>query len=422
LRFLVIGVFRGSDGGPPVNGRPDHNAFYIDDVVIKKIRISEEIQDVAFFCKYNKDESIEKFPDIGGVVCHFSTNSSEVHSNEKIVLDSFAHRLKRNPKIVFTVIGHTDGQGDNHIELSRERIASVLKYLKEIHKIPEFRFVKIYAGNTMPIANDETENGRRLNRRVEFIQSDYDLPSVFYRNLLLSVENGDIDRAYKILFAWLHIVKDKYKMLMYFDPRIEAMRKDQRWEQVTKRIKKSYDNLIRPELAFTLDSLWAEDQKPRTLRYRIENLNTYIKEFDEGDPKWDVFFEISSDSVIYRDSQIFLFVDSVVANKGWPKISEVGPRPAKVVFLATTHSNDTTALSGYIPIVESRCMEGEAEWYWYATMYDRLATLKGLPQKYGTQYRLLGGHDNKKELFPLEDKSKVNEWRAKIGMPPIRID
>jgi hypothetical protein len=43
-----------------------------------------------------------------------------------------------------------------------------------------------------------------------------------------------------------------------------------------------------------------------------------------------------------------------------------------------------------------------------------------LPQKYGTPMnpdnRATGAFD----LYPLEDKSKVNEWRMEVGLPPLK--
>ena len=79
-----------------------------------------------------------------------------------------------------------------------------------------------------------------------------------------------------------------------------------------------------------------------------------------------------------------------------------GRRPANLAF--------------YLPQLKQRCLEGEAEWLWYATMYDRLQVLKGLPQRYGTQYRRVEGTEEEYELFPLEDAAMVDKWRDELGL------
>lgn len=422
LQFLVIGVFRGTDG-PPVNQKPHRNTFYVDDVKVKKISadLTPEVK-VYTFCRPEKEEAVDLKPEIKGVECHFSSNSSYLTKEEQVALDLFANRVKGHPDIAFTITGHTDSIGKNHFELSKERVESVLKYLEAEHRLPGFRFVSVFAGNSEPAASNATEVGRKRNRRVEMRQSDYDMPNVFYRNILLYLADGKINEAYKALFAWLYIAKDEKKMLMLYDPRLDMLKNGKRWREVERRVKKTYNRFKKPKLAYLLDSLWVEDQKYRTLEYHIENLNTYLYDIDEGDEKWDVSFNMEEDSIVVYDSLMFLTIDSLITKEGWPKSSEVGERPAKATFLIITHSNDTLALSRSVLMVKKRCLEGEADWYWYATMYDRLKTLKGKPQKYGTQYRFIEGGNGKKKLFPLENESKVNEWREEIGLPPIGID
>jgi len=67
--------------------------------------------------------------------------------------------------------GHTDNVGSdafNH-ELSRARAQSVLNWL--LYSIPELslsQFTVFGYGETRPVASNDTEEGRTLNRRVEF--------------------------------------------------------------------------------------------------------------------------------------------------------------------------------------------------------------------------------------------------------------
>lgn len=84
-------------------------------------------------------------------------------------LNSLAEFLKENPEVRLEVNAHTDFVGtdaDNQI-LSDNRAASVVTYLagKGIDKARMFS--KGY-GESMPIATNNTEEGRSMNRRVEF--------------------------------------------------------------------------------------------------------------------------------------------------------------------------------------------------------------------------------------------------------------
>ena len=48
-------------------------------------------------------------------------------------------------------------------------------------------------------------------------------------------------------------------------------------------------------------------------------------------------------------------------------------------------------------------------------MYDRIQVNENKPQKYGSQIKY--NNDTKSfELFPLEDESKVDEWRKEVGL------
>ncbi|WP_291276129.1 OmpA family protein [Flavobacterium sp.] len=84
-------------------------------------------------------------------------------------LDQLVATLNQQPQITIEVSGHTDNQGnrDLNIELSEERAEKVKDYLVT-HGIDGKRInVKGY-GPDKPISPNDTEEHRRLNRRVEF--------------------------------------------------------------------------------------------------------------------------------------------------------------------------------------------------------------------------------------------------------------
>ncbi len=77
--------------------------------------------------------------------------------------------LNDNPDISIYLKGHTDNVGNSvlNIQLSRERVLTVEEYLFD-NGIPRDRITGEGFGGDQPIASNETEETRKLNRRVEF--------------------------------------------------------------------------------------------------------------------------------------------------------------------------------------------------------------------------------------------------------------
>ncbi len=238
---------------------------------------------------------------------------------------------------------------------------------------------------------------------------------VIYRQALEHAMAGRAAPAFKTLNVWLHLAPQRQKLLMLFDPRLAPIKSGRRWAAVQAAVRKSYGRYAQPELAFFLDSLWAEGQCYRTLKYYIENLAVFLHDYDEGTTKWDVDFPAGDAEIAAADESYFTAMELIVELEKWPRISEVGERAAKAAFLIVNHHLDTATLAFYLPRLKQRCLEGEAEWLWYATMYDRLQVQKGLPQRYGTQYRRVEGEEEY-ELFPLEDAAMVDRWRDELGL------
>jgi len=82
-------------------------------------------------------------------------------------LDRLTRLIKDNPKYKIKIEGHTDNIGSEsyNIELSRKRAESVRNYIVS-KGVPQKRFSLIGFGSSMPIASNDTEEGRAMNRRV----------------------------------------------------------------------------------------------------------------------------------------------------------------------------------------------------------------------------------------------------------------
>jgi outer membrane protein OmpA-like peptidoglycan-associated protein len=78
--------------------------------------------------------------------------------------------LKENPNIKVEIGGHTDGVKTDPANqtISGKRALSAKKYIQDKYNIPESRLVTKGYANTRPIADNNTQEGRSKNRRVEF--------------------------------------------------------------------------------------------------------------------------------------------------------------------------------------------------------------------------------------------------------------
>ena len=99
---------------------------------------------------------------------NFEFDKSRLTANAKTILDSVASELVAYPEIKIELGGHTDAKGSDEYNqrLSEQRAAAVVKYLKS-KGIEADRMTSAGYGESQPVADNETEEGRELNRRVE---------------------------------------------------------------------------------------------------------------------------------------------------------------------------------------------------------------------------------------------------------------
>jgi outer membrane protein OmpA-like peptidoglycan-associated protein len=101
---------------------------------------------------------------------HFEFNKSTLTAADKEVLSGVASRLKQESSTAqLRVTGHTDSVGSNayNQRLSEKRANSVVQYLIE-SGVPRASFVSVAgAGESQPVADNKTADGRAMNRRTE---------------------------------------------------------------------------------------------------------------------------------------------------------------------------------------------------------------------------------------------------------------
>jgi OOP family OmpA-OmpF porin len=103
---------------------------------------------------------------------HFETGKDKIRKDSFGLLDEIAQVLQDNPDIKSVeVAGHTDNQGseDLNMSLSQRRAEAVMLYLVRKGEVDPARLVAKGYGPTRPVSDNDTEEGRAANRRVEFV-------------------------------------------------------------------------------------------------------------------------------------------------------------------------------------------------------------------------------------------------------------
>jgi OOP family OmpA-OmpF porin len=103
---------------------------------------------------------------------YFDLDSHEIKPESDPTLQTIADMLNANESLKIYVVGHTDmtGQLDYNMELSLRRAESVVNALINTHGIAADRLQARGVGPLSPVSTNSTEEGRKLNRRVELVE------------------------------------------------------------------------------------------------------------------------------------------------------------------------------------------------------------------------------------------------------------
>jgi outer membrane protein OmpA-like peptidoglycan-associated protein len=131
---------------------------------------------------------LDKCPDVAGTVANngcpevakkvivqelkgikFETNKDVIKKVSKPILNKAIEFMKANPSYNLEIDGYTDNQGKAfyNLKLSQKRANSVAKYLVD-HGIDAKRLSESGFGESVPVSDNKTEEGRAQNRRVDF--------------------------------------------------------------------------------------------------------------------------------------------------------------------------------------------------------------------------------------------------------------
>ena len=102
----------------------------------------------------------------------FDTGQATVKAESAPALQEVVKVLKQDPKLRIYVVGHTDNVGAlaSNLDLSRKRAAAIIQVLTTQYAIAADRMQPFGAGPYSPVASNDSEDGRTLNRRVELVK------------------------------------------------------------------------------------------------------------------------------------------------------------------------------------------------------------------------------------------------------------
>jgi outer membrane protein OmpA-like peptidoglycan-associated protein len=151
-RGAITGALVGGAGGSVIGDRMDTQA--------EKLSAELEAADVS-----RVGEGIAVTFDSGIL---FPFDSSELTAEARTSLRTLAASLRDEARTGVTIVGHTDSVGGDSYnqQLSHRRGRAALDYLV-LEGVASSRLVNQGRGEVEPIASNETDDGRRANRRVE---------------------------------------------------------------------------------------------------------------------------------------------------------------------------------------------------------------------------------------------------------------
>ena len=115
------------------------------------------------------DGIVVTFDENSGV--NFATNKYDINPASQATLEKLAGVLVEYPDTNVLVVGHTDSTGSDeyNMTLSKNRAYAVTNYFTITKGLNPSRFTTNWYGETAPIADNNTVEGRAQNRRVNIV-------------------------------------------------------------------------------------------------------------------------------------------------------------------------------------------------------------------------------------------------------------
>ena len=113
--------------------------------------------------------NLDKFTVQKTVTIWFKVRKSDLQPEAMAALDELASQIKDRNGFLLEIEGFASSDGDPGLNdrLSEARSEAVRRYLAEHHNVPLFRMSILGFGESRPVADNSTLEGRQQNRRVE---------------------------------------------------------------------------------------------------------------------------------------------------------------------------------------------------------------------------------------------------------------
>ena len=156
----------------------------------------------------------------------FEIDRDDIQREEKENLGVVATFMKKYPDTTAVIEGHTDnvGEPEKNMKLSQQRAESVVIYLEDNHKIDPSRLTAVGYGETRPIADNSTREGKQMNRRIGAViacATDIEGLTVKPARLTMAMEM-EFDPNKSNIKAPYHIQLDKVANFMKANPSVTA--------------------------------------------------------------------------------------------------------------------------------------------------------------------------------------------------------
>ena len=375
--------------------------YAVDNVIIVEVTNSENA--IAAYLDF-MGESVT-LSDV-----RFNSNSSELLPISFPELDKAVKWLEQHPEYLIEIQGHTDDKGEpeNNLKLSEQRAKSVYQYLVDKGILPYQIQQKGY-GEAKPIANNETEDGRAINRRVMLKKVQILSSEDLYAEVLKSVKTHQTDEAFSIFQRMSKIGDLPIQLLI--DQDLLALHTDDRWEAnikttISRQYKQSHRLIKNMAISFELGLMLLENQ---ALLQHDSIFWKNIRPFD-GDfqPKKQ---DLTSLNKKQSERLTELFNDAKVL----PGRFDIGTKGILAIFTIVKQSNDLAFQKEWLTKMEQSIKRKPEYKNTFAFLTDKIAMLENRPQVYGTQRK-------NGEMYQVKNPENLNKRRKSMNLSRVKLN
>jgi outer membrane protein OmpA-like peptidoglycan-associated protein len=145
-----------------------NNGDNYDLIVVEEAAMKQDVE-------FSAAELAEALRTKGSAALHnilFETGKSAITPESAGALGVIGDVLKADPSLKLEIQGHTDnvGAAAANLKLSQDRAAAVKAYVVQTFGVAADRLTTAGFGDTKPVADNSTDEGRAANRRVELVK------------------------------------------------------------------------------------------------------------------------------------------------------------------------------------------------------------------------------------------------------------